>query len=150
MAAHLSEQAVDFRQVDYTEPCVIIMGTEKLGISEEVAEIADEHIVVPMLGLGQSLNVSVATAVILYEAQRQRWEKGCYERGTTIDPETYRTTLFEWMQPKLTRYCKQKGIPYPNIDEDGDVVDHELTQAAREAKSVEEKPDETDHTNLGS
>ena len=78
LAAHLSLEAVNYRDVDYTQPTCILMGNEKHGVSDEAASIADKHIIIPMLGMVQSLNVSVATAVILFEAQRQRRNAGLY------------------------------------------------------------------------
>jgi len=56
------------------------MGNEKEGVSSEVIAMADEVIVIPMQGMVQSLNVSVATALILYEAQRQLEDAGAYEK----------------------------------------------------------------------
>jgi len=78
-AAHLSQQAVDYRTVDYTVPCAVLLGNEKEGVSPAAAALADEHVVIPMLGMVQSLNVSVAAAVILFEAQRQRLAAGRYD-----------------------------------------------------------------------
>ena len=65
--------------LDFTNKVAIIMGNEHRGISDEINEIVDKHIYIPMRGMIQSLNVSVATAVILYEAQRQRTLKGMYD-----------------------------------------------------------------------
>ena len=79
LATHLSDSAVDFRAIDFTRPTCIIMGSEKTGISQEAVRLADQHIMIPMSGMVQSLNVSVAAAVILYEAQRQREAAGLYE-----------------------------------------------------------------------
>ncbi len=121
-AAHLSDQAVCYTSVDYTKPSVILLGTEKYGVSAEASAAVDQHVVIPMFGLGQSLNVSVAAAVILYEAQRQRAQKGMYD-SVKFDKETYETKLFEWMQPKMAKYCQRKGIDYPEIDEDGAIVE---------------------------
>ena len=72
LATHLSEDAVDFREIDYTRPTAIIVGQEKTGISPQALEYADQNIIIPMQGMVQSLNVSVAAALILFEAQRQR------------------------------------------------------------------------------
>ncbi len=131
LAAHLSDDAIDYRDADYTKPTVILMGTEKYGVSPEAAQASDDHILIPMLGMGHSLNVSVATAVILYEAQRQRAEKGMYGEQQ-INDETYERLLFEWKQPKMTAYCKRKGIPYPKLDEDGDITDFSLINADKQ------------------
>ena len=59
----------------------IVLGNEHRGVSKEAEELADERFLIPMRGFVQSLNVSVAAAVILYEAQRQRQEKGFYEKS---------------------------------------------------------------------
>ncbi|THB65261.1 MAG: tRNA (guanosine(18)-2'-O)-methyltransferase TrmH [Gammaproteobacteria bacterium] len=121
LAAHLSDKAIDFREADYTKPTAILMGTEKYGVSDEAAEMCDKHVVIPMLGMGHSLNVSVAAAIILYEAQRQREAAGLYGKQQ-IAKEEYQKLLFEWKQPKMTRYCKQHGLDYPQLDEDGDLI----------------------------
>lgn len=98
-AAHLSEAAVDYRAVDYTGPTCVLLGAEKWGVSEEAAEAAEAHIVIPMQGMVQSLNVSVAAAVILFEAQRQRLDAGLYD-GPQLSPERYAAILEQWSQGK--------------------------------------------------
>ena len=77
----LSEDAENIYDLDLTEKVAIVMGNEHRGISEEMIEAVDKHIYIPMRGMIQSLNVSVATAVILYEAQRQRALKGMYSKS---------------------------------------------------------------------
>ena len=72
LATNFSETAVDFREIDYTKPTAVIMGNERDGVSEEGLAIADQEIIIPMIGMVQSLNVSVASALVMYEAQRQR------------------------------------------------------------------------------
>ncbi|WP_440997445.1 tRNA (guanosine(18)-2'-O)-methyltransferase TrmH [Arhodomonas sp. SL1] len=121
LAAHHSERAMDFRSVDYTRPCAVLMGAELHGVSAEAAELADAHVVIPMAGLCESLNVSVAAAVILFEAQRQRADAGLYDHPR-LDPQTYRRRLFEWLHPRIARHCRQQGRDYPEIDEDGDII----------------------------
>lgn len=59
-------------EVDFTEPCAVVMGNEESGISKEVLHHADEKIKLPIEGNTQSLNVSVACGAILYEALRQK------------------------------------------------------------------------------
>jgi tRNA (guanosine-2'-O-)-methyltransferase len=78
VVTHLEERAVSFREVDYTKPTLIVMGNEKEGVSPELIAEATDVIVIPMQGMVQSLNVSVATALILYEAERQRENAGMY------------------------------------------------------------------------
>ena len=79
VVTHLEERAVSFREIDYTKPTLLVMGNEKEGVSPEVIKMADEVIIIPMQGMVQSLNVSVATALILYEAQRQLENAGRYD-----------------------------------------------------------------------
>ncbi|OQX50103.1 MAG: tRNA (guanine-N2)-dimethyltransferase [Epsilonproteobacteria bacterium 4484_20] len=78
IVTHLESRAVSFREVDYTLPTIIVMGNEKEGVSPEITALADHVVVIPMMGMVQSLNVSVSAAVILYEAQRQREISGYY------------------------------------------------------------------------
>lgn len=64
--------AVPYHTVDYTQPCALIMGTESTGISEMWREFATTRIIIPMRGAIDSLNVSNAAAIIVFEAVRQR------------------------------------------------------------------------------
>ena len=121
VAAHPAPGAVDFRAVDYTRPTVLVLGQEKDGVTAEALARADRLVAIPMLGMVPSLNVSVAAAVILFEAQRQRAAAGLYDRPR-LDPETYRTTLFEWAWPVLAERCRAAGLSYPELDEDGSVI----------------------------
>lgn len=59
-------------ETDFTEPCAIVMGSEDKGIYPALLKICDEKIKIPMKGDFESLNVSVATGMILYEAMKQR------------------------------------------------------------------------------
>lgn len=80
-ASTLDENSVSFYELDLTKKVAIVMGNEHRGISEDAANLADKKFFIPMLGMVQSLNVSVATAVILYEALRQRRDKGMYDKS---------------------------------------------------------------------
>ncbi|ASL85157.1 tRNA (guanosine(18)-2'-O)-methyltransferase TrmH [Serratia marcescens] len=123
LATNLSARAVDFREVDYTRPTCVLLGQEKTGITEEALALADQDIVIPMIGMVQSLNVSVASALILYEAQRQRQNAGLYRRDNSmLDEEEQQRLLFEGGYPVLANVAKRKGLPRPKIDEQGQVV----------------------------
>lgn len=65
-----AEKTID--KADFTEPCAIVMGSEEKGIYPALLKICDEKIKIPMHGDFESLNVSVATGMILYEAMKQR------------------------------------------------------------------------------
>lgn len=120
-AAHLSDHAIDFRQVDYTRKVAVVFGQEKLGLENVAADDVHDHIVIPMQGMVQSLNVSVAAALILYEAERQRMATGSYDHQR-IEQEEYDRLLFEWTHPKVAQYCRRHGIPYPPIDDTGGII----------------------------
>ena len=120
LAAQLSNKAVSYRSIDFTLPTVLVMGAEKWGVSRDVASLADQHIIVPMHGLVESLNVSVATALILFELERQREAHGMYQLKDRKQLSTHK--IFEWMQPKMAKICNEKGWEYPEIDDDGDIV----------------------------
>lgn len=123
LATNLSARAVDFRELDYTRPTCVLLGQEKTGITEEALALADQDIVIPMIGMVQSLNVSVASALILYEAQRQRQNAGLYRRDNSmLDEEEQQRLLFEGGYPVLANVAKRKGLPRPQIDEQGQVV----------------------------
>jgi tRNA (guanosine-2'-O-)-methyltransferase len=83
----LDEDAVSFREVDFTRPTLLVVGNEKNGVSEELIALADQTIAIPMMGMVQSLNVSVATAITLYEAQRQREQCSMYETAQLSQKE---------------------------------------------------------------
>ncbi|MDE6648238.1 MAG: RNA methyltransferase [Prevotella sp.] len=61
-----------YYETDMTGPTAIVMGTEATGLTAQWREAADAHIRIPMLGMGDSLNVSVSAAVLMFEAVRQR------------------------------------------------------------------------------
>ncbi len=119
LAAHLSTEAVDYRCIDYTKPTAIVMGAELEGVQTSTADSVDQHIIIPMVGMVESLNVSVACALILYEAQRQRAAAGLYEQQS-LDEATYQKVLFEWCWPKIAKLCQKQGRSYPELDEFGE------------------------------
>ncbi len=130
VAAHVSDAALDYRSWDFTHPTALLLGSELLGVSDRAAALADRHVFVPMRGLVESLNVSVAAAVILYEAARQREAAGLYGR-CRLDETTYRDLLFEWSYPAAARHCQARGLPYPALDAEGFIARRALVQALR-------------------
>lgn len=120
LVTNLSSTAIDFREIDYTKPTAIILGQEKFGASEKALELADQDIVIPMVGMVQSLNVSVACSVVLYEAQRQRDLAGMYNTST-ISEEARQKILFEGGHPIFAEACQRKGLPYPYVNIEGQI-----------------------------
>lgn len=75
---HLSSDAVSLHQLDLTEPVALVFGNEHSGVSEEIIALADGNFIIPQVGIIQSLNISVACAVSVYEAFRQKNNAGHY------------------------------------------------------------------------
>ncbi|WP_412027205.1 tRNA (guanosine(18)-2'-O)-methyltransferase TrmH [Deinococcus yunweiensis] len=118
LATHLSQRSVDYRDADYTRPTCVLLGAEKWGVGDEAAGVADGNIIIPMFGMVQSLNVSVAAATILFEAQRQRLAAGMYDTPQ-LSPAQLRDRAFEWAYPELAATCRTEGRPYPVLDDVG-------------------------------
>jgi len=97
LATSFSPRAVSLWQWDFLKPTAIIMGNEHTGVDGELLERADGELYIPMRGMIQSLNVSVAAAVILAEAARQRDGAGFYRqpRMTTFD---FKRRLSAWLE----------------------------------------------------
>lgn len=97
LATALGPQSRDLYEVDLRRPIALAFGNEMRGLSEEAIACADEVVAIPMVGLVQSLNISVACAVALYEAMRQRRQAGDYDRPKLSEPELQRL-MEEWLQ----------------------------------------------------
>ena len=82
---------------DFTKPTAIIMGNEHAGVPEELIPHVDGEVYIPMFGMIQSFNVSVAAALMLAEASRQRREAGMYERMSWTNEE-YAERLALWLE----------------------------------------------------
>jgi len=76
---HLSEGAVDLYALDLTESVALVFGNETFGVSEDIRRFSDGDFIIPQVGIIKSLNISVACAVTLYEAFRQKTAKNHYD-----------------------------------------------------------------------
>lgn len=131
VAVHKSDSSVSFRNIDYCRKTAVLFGAELYGVSNAAAELADKHVFIPMQGMVESYNVSVAAAIVLLEAQRQRDLAGLYNT-CRLDPETYRNTLYRWYRPTEARFCDDNNLPYPELDESGQLVDRKAFSILRE------------------
>ena len=122
VAADVCASSKDYREVDFTKPTALVLGAELKGISDAAQPYIDQSITIPMMGMVESFNVSVAGAIILSEARRQREQVGLYD-SCRLDSETFKKLLFEWMQPVLAKYCQKHQLAYPELDDEGDVAD---------------------------
>jgi tRNA (guanosine-2'-O-)-methyltransferase len=122
LAAHPSVDTRDFREADYTRPTALLLGTERAGLGEDAIAGADHCIAIPMMGMVNSLNVSVAAGIVLAEAQRQRQGAGYYDRRRIDDP-TFERLFFEWGHPRVRDFCRSRGLDYPALDGEGEIAD---------------------------
>ena len=97
LATTFTPTAKPLRTWDFTRPTAIIMGNEHSGVADELAREADGELYIPMYGMIQSLNVSVAAAVILAEAARQRESVGMYDAPRLSEAEL-EARLEEWLK----------------------------------------------------
>lgn len=82
---YLNKKSISVYDIEWTQPSAIILGNEQRGVSEECLDICDQIVSIPMFGMIESLNVSVAAAVVLYEATRQRLKKHFYPNQNLPD-----------------------------------------------------------------
>jgi tRNA (guanosine-2'-O-)-methyltransferase len=94
-ATHLSKKSLLLYELDFTKKVALVFGNEHRGVSDEAAKLADENFQIPMVGMIQSLNVSVACAVSLYETYRQRQAAGQYEK-TSLKRTALKKLFDEW------------------------------------------------------
>jgi tRNA (guanosine-2'-O-)-methyltransferase len=80
MATHLASGAADLYEIDLTQRIALVFGNEHDGISKEILPLTDGNFIIPQMGMIRSLNISVACAVTLYEAFRQKRLAGHYEQ----------------------------------------------------------------------
>jgi tRNA (guanosine-2'-O-)-methyltransferase len=95
LTTHLSSDAIGLYEIDFTQPVALVFGNEHSGVSEEIRALADGNFVIPQSGIIQSLNISVACAVTLYEAYRQKNIAGHYNQQK-LDDVRYNELLKEW------------------------------------------------------
>ena len=93
---HLDKNSIPYTDLDYTQPLVLVFGSESEGVSREALELSDLRVQIPMLGMVQSLNLSVSVGIILYEAMKQRRVRGYYDRRRLGDEE-FETYLRKWL-----------------------------------------------------
>lgn len=96
-ATHLSQDAVSLYDLNLTKSVALLFGNERIGLSPEILKYTDGNFIIPMQGMVQSLNISVACAVSLFEVMRQRIDAGLYATPQLNAP--VREGIFEgWVQ----------------------------------------------------
>ncbi len=92
---HLSTNAVSLHELNLTQSVALVFGNEHSGVSEEIIALADGNFIIPQVGIIKSLNISVACAVSLYEAFRQKNNAGHY-KATRLEGEKLDSLKTEW------------------------------------------------------
>ena len=95
LTTHLSSDAIGLHEIDMTEPIALVFGNEHSGVSDEIRALADGNFIIPQVGIIRALNISVACAVTLYEAFRQKNIAGHYNRDN-MDHVMKQELLKEW------------------------------------------------------
>lgn len=95
LATHLSGQASSLHEINFTGSIAMVFGNEHEGVSEEIRKLADGNFMIPQVGMIKSLNISVACAVALYEAFRQKKNAGHYDRRKLPELQ-FNGLLSEW------------------------------------------------------
>ena len=92
---HLSSDAVGLYEIDFTQSVALVFGNEHAGVTDEVRNLADGNFLIPQMGIIQSLNISVACAVSIYEALRQKNNAGHYNQ-ISMPKDRMEILLNEW------------------------------------------------------
>jgi len=95
LTTHLSSDAISLHDIDLTQCIALVFGNEHSGVSEEIRALADGNFIIPQVGIIRSLNISVACAVSLYEAYRQKMNAGHYNQPG-LDDVRYDELLKAW------------------------------------------------------
>jgi tRNA (guanosine-2'-O-)-methyltransferase len=97
---HLSADAVSMYDIDFTGKIALVFGNEHDGVSDESRALADGNFIIPQVGMIRSLNISVACAVTIYEAFRQKSVAGQYAEPQL--PLSRQVDLFtHWSEPEI-------------------------------------------------
>lgn len=96
---HLGASAQSLYAIDLSMPIALVFGRERGGLSDEMLQHCDGNFIIPQMGMIQSLNVSVACAISVYEALRQRQAKGFYDGPCRLAPAQQESLMTNW--------CKQ-------------------------------------------
>jgi tRNA (guanosine-2'-O-)-methyltransferase len=82
LTTHLSTDAISLYDIDFTDSVALVFGNEHAGVTDELRGLADGNFIIPQFGIIQSLNISVACAVSIYEAMRQKLKAGHYDQNS--------------------------------------------------------------------
>ena len=100
LTTHLSSDAINLYSIDFTQSIALVFGNEQDGVSALARSLADGNFIIPQVGMVQSLNISVACAVSIYEAYRQKQLAGHYNHSA-MSAEQMELLKGEWGLKKI-------------------------------------------------
>ncbi len=103
LSTHLGKEATELYDLDLTQSVALLFGNEHAGLSPEALAYVDGNFKIPQVGMVESLNISVACAVTLYEAFRQRRAKGWFAEQPLLSPDEQRAQLEEYLERHAKR-----------------------------------------------
>jgi len=98
ITTHLNSDSKSLYSIDFNSSFALVFGNEHEGVSDELLSHADYNVVIPQKGMVQSLNISVACAVCLFEIFRQRDEKAAYDQPFNQNVLAQQKLLEEWVE----------------------------------------------------
>lgn len=112
LATSLGDESISLYSLDLSVPTALLFGNEDEGVSAEALAMSDGNFLIPQAGFAESLNISVACAVTLFEARRQRTAKGFYDEHPKLN-EAQQVQLFDrWSKMlKEKSWHQQLAIP---------------------------------------
>ncbi len=95
LTTHLASNSISLYDIDFTKSIALVFGNEHDGVSEEVRNLSDGNFIIPQMGIIRSLNISVACAVSIYEALRQKTIAGQYKQSS-LNENRMNELMNEW------------------------------------------------------
>lgn len=112
LATHLGEESRSLYELDLAQPTALLFGNEDEGVSAEALALADGNFTIPQAGFAESLNISVACAVTLFEARRQRESQGFYGENPLLTPGQQEQLFQRWSAMlKEKSHLQQQAVP---------------------------------------
>jgi len=108
-STHLAADSKSLYNLDLSASVGLLFGNEQFGVSEEVLALTDGNFIIPQVGMASSLNISVACAVSVYEAFRQRNEKGFYTDQLSLSPEAQKALFEDYAERHRTQFMPRKA-----------------------------------------
>jgi tRNA (guanosine-2'-O-)-methyltransferase len=108
LSTHLDEKPRSIYELDLTQSVALLFGNEHDGVSEAALNHSDGNFIIPQVGMVKSLNISVACAVTLYEAFRQRQEKGFYDENKPMSIEEQEALYEEYERRHVSKATRKK------------------------------------------